>query len=345
MARMTGEGCVAQRVSEGEGPLSQIQFPPEGRCSARKPQAGTPLPRPVPTQRGPPWDGSVPSALHPPPGRRALRACPGPQACSLGLATLGTSRACWAFLLGLGPSAETLVLLCILSPPGPRGEASQGLLRSGLPSVQLSAKGPSGLPGGPGVPARLSLPEHAEAVGPLPLPLIPGQAGGRPGPAPTGSPEEDTLLGDWLWSPIPAPHIFGLAKTTSKPHPPPPPCHQAGSHPNRCQEGKLRPEKGCWASSSSRAPPDPSWLTRGLGGHDTHTASQKKLGDRLGHWPGRPTCLPGKVPLGTGQAPHPRSRLEPRPRALQGSSGGPELGWELGARSWGGLPAQEEQRG
>ena len=211
VARMTGEGCVAQWVSEGEGPLSQIQFPPEGRCSARKPQAGTPLPRPVPTQRGPPWDGSVPSALHPPPGRRALRACPGPQACSLGLATLGTSRACWAFLLGLGPSAETLVLLCILSPPGPRGEASQGLLRSGLPSVQLSAKGPSGLPGGPGVPTRLSLPEHVEAVGPLPLPLIPGRAGGRPGPAPTGSPEEDTLLGDWLWSPIPAPHIFGLA--------------------------------------------------------------------------------------------------------------------------------------
>ena len=52
----------------------------------------------------------------------------------------------------------------------------------------------------------------------------------------------------------------------------------------------------------------------------------------LGHWPGRrrPTCLPGKVPPGTGQAPHPRSRPEPHLWALQSSSGGPELGWELG---------------
>lgn len=141
----------------------------------------------------------------------------------------------------------------------------------------------------------------------------------------------------------PCPPHFWTGQNHIQAPPPPPPCHQAGSHPNRCQEGKLRPEKGCWASSSSRAPPDPSWLTRGLGGHDTPTASQKKLGDRLGHWPGRPTCLPGKVPLGTGQAPHPRSRPEPRPRALQGSSGGPELGWELGARSWGGLPPRRSR--
>lgn len=46
----------------GEGPLSQAQVPPAGRCSAGKPRARTPPPHPVPTQRDPPWDGSVPFA-------------------------------------------------------------------------------------------------------------------------------------------------------------------------------------------------------------------------------------------------------------------------------------------
>ena len=162
--------------------------------------------------------------------------------------------------------------------------------------------------------------------------------GVRPGPAPTGSREEDTLLRGWLWSPIPAPHIFGLAKTTSKPCP----RHQAGSHPNPCQEGKLRPEKGCWASSSSWAPPDPGRLTRGLGGHGGRTILPllpkrwRRAGALAGeeeanlsawespsrHRPGPPPQEPpGAMPAGPAE-------LLRGPRAGQGA-GGWEPGWVL----------------
>lgn len=161
----------------GDGPLSQAQFPPQGDVRPENPGLG-PLRFTLSLLRGT-RPGTVPCPL---PGRRARRPCPGPQACSLGPATLGTARACWAFLLGLGPSAETLVPLRDLSPPRPLGEARQGLLRSTLRPPLRPAFCPRAQVGsqeGWGYPTRFSLPGWGSGR-PASSPSPRGPSPGRP---------------------------------------------------------------------------------------------------------------------------------------------------------------------
>lgn len=143
VARTAGEGCVTQRVRGGRPPLPN-SVPPRRAMFCLKTPGRDSSASPYPYSEGPALGWFC--ALCPPPS--AGRESPQGMSWAPGLFTLGTSRTCWAFLLGLGPSAETLVLLCVLSPPRPRGEASQGPLRSALwpPLCPAFCQGPKGAP-------------------------------------------------------------------------------------------------------------------------------------------------------------------------------------------------------
>lgn len=247
-------GCVTRRASEGKAPSPRLRSPPQGDVRPENPGPGRL--RLTPSLLRGTRPGTVPCPL---PGRRARRPCPEPQACSLGLATLGTARACWAFLPGLGPSAEALILLCVLSPPRPLGEAHRGLLRSTLwppPRPAFCPRAQLGSQEGWGYPARFSLPglgSSRPAVGQCPPPLLPGPA--QEGPAPHRKPRGR--------------HPAGRLASVSHPHPP-----HLWTGQNHIQASPSNPSR----------PPPLGWLSpKSVSGGETE-AKEGVLG--LQRWPG-----------------------------------------------------------